>query len=291
VRLAAPIVATLAALAAAGATAVEYRAQAAATWTENISRTSFTPNAKDAASYSLDASATHARQLAPAWTVIGALELGAEQVPDFGGLDRLGAGARATLRRKFGLGPLAPVLDASVGLARVEFREPGRSGWRSDGGLTLAKRLNESWRVAAFAQWESFTAAGAPFDTRHRRLGAEASWAVGERWRLGAGGARLRGQIVANAAWAVWGPAIGGAFGPVVSGYYNSVPWAVTDTFGDGWVAYRVDCTADFLWGEASFDLGERTRAVLRRETVKVVNRISIRYDTEIWSLGVVHRF
>lgn len=290
-KIAGPIVITLVLTLPTLVAAVEYRAQAAAIWTENLSRTSFDPTAKDAASYTVDAGVAHARQLAPAWTLVGRLDLGLEHVPDFDALDRVSAGGRVTLRRKFGLGPLAPVLDTTLGLARVEFREGGRSGWRSDGGVTLAKRLSESWRVAAFANWESFTAAAAHSDTHQRRIGADATWDVSARWRLSAGGSRMRGQVVANAAWAVWGQAITGGFGSVVNNYYNAVPWTVTDTFGPGWVAYRVECTADFLWGEVSLALSEKTRAVLRRESVKVVNRIDVRYDTEIWSLGVAHRF
>ncbi|MBA4137836.1 MAG: hypothetical protein C0518_11010 [Opitutus sp.] len=269
----------------------EYRLQAATSWVENLSRTSFEPTAQDAALHSLDAAYVHARQLASNWTVIVGADAGLEYVPDFDALDRTSLGARATLRRKFGLGAFAPVLDASAALTRVEFRENGRSGWRSDASLTLGKRLHETWRVAAFASWESFTARAAPFDTHSRRVGLETTWDATDRWRFSAGGARLRGQVVANAAWSVWGPAINGGFGPVVNDYYNSVPWAVTDTFGPGWVAYRVEATANFWWAEASFSLREQTRVTLRGETVKVVNRIAVRYDSEIWSLGLVHRF
>jgi hypothetical protein len=273
------------------AAAHEFRLQAAAAWTENLSRTSFAPTAKDAASSSLDGAYVHARQLAPNWTAIVGVDAGLEHVPDFDALDRTSLGARATLRRKFGLGPLAPVLDAAVGLSRVDFRETGRSGWRQEGSLTLGKRLLETWRLAAFAGWESFTGRAAPFDTHARRVGFETFWDATERWRLGAGGSRLRGQLVANASWSVWAQAINGGLGPVVNAYYNSIPWQVTDTFGPGWVAYRVECDADFWWAEASFSFSERTRARLRGETVKVVNRIDVRYDTEIWSLGLVHRF
>lgn len=269
----------------------EYRLQAAAAWVENISRTSSAASAQDATVFSVDGAIVHARQLAPSWSVILGADAGLERVANFDALDRASLGARATLRRKFGLGPFAPVLDASGAVTRVAFRERGRSGWRSETSLTWGQRLTATWRLAAFGSWESFSAQGAPFDTHSRRFGLETQWDATERWRLGAGGSRLRGQLVAHATWAVWGQAIHGGFGPVVNDYYNSIPWEITDTFGAGWVAYRVDCEADFLWGEASFSFGENTRVVFRRETVKVVNRIGIRYDTEFWSLGLVHRF
>lgn len=281
----------LACLAAAALPAAEYRMQAATAWVDNLSRTSAAAFQRDAAVLALDAAVVESRQLARDWTVVAALEAGREQVPDFRGLDRTALGARATLRRKFGLGPFAPVLEAGLAVARHDFREDGRSGWRQEGGLALAKRLDESWRVAASATWDSVAARGAPFDTHGLRLAVDASWDLADRWRLAAGAARYDGQIVANAAGTVWATALADGFGPRIGSYYRSTPWEITGTFGPGWVAYRVDADADFLWAEASFLLGDRTRATLRVETVRVVNVVDVRYDTEIWSLALAHRF
>jgi len=273
------------------ADAVEFRAQAAGAWVENISRTSFAPTAQDAMTATVDVSVVHARQLTSRLTAIGGFEAGFEQVPDFSALNQVHAGFRGALRAKFGLGPLAPTVEAGVGLSRQSFREDGRTGWRQEGTIRVAKRLTERLRLSAFATWDSFTASAAPFDVHSRRLGVEATWDFADRWTITAGGARLRGQVVANAAWPIWGQALGGELGAVVRDYYSTVPWRTTDTFGSGWVAYRVDATADLLWGEASFLLGDRTRLFLRQETVKVINRIDVRYDTEFWSLGLAHRF
>lgn len=281
----------LACLAAAALPAAEYRMQAATAWVDNLSRTSAAAFQRDAAVLALDAAVVEARQLARDWTVVAALEAGREQVPDFRGLDRTALGARAILRRKFGLGPFAPVLEAGLAVARHDFREDGRSGWRQEGGLALAKRLDESWRVAASATWDSVAARGAPFDTHGLRLAVDASWDLADRWRLAAGAARYDGQVVANAAGTVWATALADGFGPRIGAYYRSTPWETTGTFGPGWVAYRVDADADFLWAEASFLLGDRTRATLRVETVRVVNVVDVRYDTEIWSLALAHRF
>jgi hypothetical protein len=288
-RHAIPLLAALAC--AAGLRAAEYRLQAATAWVDNLSRTSAAAFQRDAAVLSLDAAAVQARQFARDWTAVAALEAGREQVPDFRALDRTALGARASVRRKFGLGPLAPVLEAGFAVARHDFREEGRSAWRQEGGLALAKRLNESWRLAASATWDSVAARRAPFDTHGLRLAIDATWDVAERWRLAAGAARYDGQVVANAAGPVWAAALADGFGPRIGAYYRSTPWETTGTFGPGWVAYRVDADANFLWTEASFLLGDRTRAVLRLETVRVVNVVDVRYDTEIWSLALAHRF
>lgn len=285
------ILCALALLALAPARAAEYRAQALGAWTQNISRTSFEPTAKDASSFAVDVSVVEARQLAANWTLIVGLEAGAERVPSFTALDRVSAGGTLTLRRKFGLGPLAPVVDASVALTRVDQRESGRDGWREEGQLRIAKRFTETLRAGIFTRWQSFSARGAPYDTHERRLGADFTWDFAEKWSLAGGGSRLRGQVTANAAGSVWWAALSGALGPTIYEYYEEVPWAVTNTFGPGWVAYRVDCSADFLWGELSWLWTEQTRAVLRHETARVVNQVNVRYDTEIWTFGLVHRF
>lgn len=277
--------------AAVSARASDFRMGATLVYAENFSRTSFEPTAKDAKLGDLDAAYVHAKQLAPNWTLVAALEGNAEAVSRFAAMNRLGVGARATLRRKFGLGPMAPVLEAGAALTSVNFRESGRSGWREETFASLSQRLTESWRVVATANWETFTASHAPFDTHARRLGLETYYEVTDTWQFGTGASRLDGQLVANAAWSVWAQAIGGGLGPTVQNYYTSIPWEITNTFGTGWVAYRVDCRADFWWAQVTARLSEHTSMPLRYESVKVVNRIGIRYDSAFWSLGVLHRF
>lgn len=278
-------------LATVAAHAHEFRVGATATYAENISRTSYEPTAQDAAVFTVDGAYLHAKQLAPNWTLIGAVEASAEHVGRFSALNRAAAGARASVRHKFGLGPMVPVLEAGVALTAVRFDESGRSGWREEGFASLSQRVTESWRVVATANWESFTAARAPFDTHARRLGLETYYDVTDTWQFAAGVSRLHGQLVANAAWSVWGQAIGGALGPTVQQYYTSIPWEVSNTFGSGWVAYRVECRADFWWTQIAARLSDRTSLPLRYESVKVINRIGVRYDSAFWSLGVLHRF
>lgn len=273
------------------ARAHEFRMGATLTYAENFSRTSYEPTAQDARVADVDGAFIHATQLAPNWTLITALEGNAEYVSEFSALHRLSAGARATVRHKFGLGPMVPVLDAGVALTSVNFRESGRSGWREEGFATLSQRLTESWRLAATANWESFTASHVTFDTHARRLGVETTYDFTETWQFGAGASRLHGQLVANAAWSVWEQALKGTFGPVVQSYYTRVPWETSNTFGPGWVAYRVDCRADFCWAQVTARLSDATSIPLRYESIKVINHVGVRYDSAFWSLGVLHRF
>ncbi len=286
-----PFLAACAALLAADLPAADYRVQASTTWAENLSRTSFAPTEKDAALYRVAASANLVRQLAPNWTAFAGAELEAETVPDFDALDRTGAAVRGTLRRKFGLGPQAPLVDLGAGLQRLEFRESGRSGWREDVSLTYSQRFGATLRLLATGGWERVSAGRGPYDTQQRRLALEAAWDATERWQLRAGYARLAGQFTANAAGDVYAQALAGAFGPAIQSYYSSVPFATTGSFGPGWVAYRVESDADLWWTELSFAAAARTTVALRQEQAKVINIVGVRYDSAFWSLNVVHQF
>ncbi len=267
------------------------RAQATVTWAENLSRTSALPNQKSARVLAVTVNAGHARQLNSDWLLQSDAELGGTWVPQYDALDTFNAGAHATLRRKFGLGALAPVLEFNAGLTGAASHERGRSGWKLDGGVRLAKRFTENWRVAAGMDWEEFFARRQPFDVTNHRAVVETTWDITDRWQVNLGGARLWGQLTANAAPGVWAQAIGGGLGPVIFNTYNRLAWEVTDTYGPGWVAYRINCHADMWWLELAPALTEKTSLSLRYEFVKVINEIDIRYDSAFWSLSVVHQF
>ncbi len=279
------------ALAALPLEAVEFSGQAGLIWADNLSRTSFGPDQQSAAVFSGTVSAAQSRQLAPSLLLLVSADVCVEQVPSFTALDQLHAGLRVQLHRKFGLGPFAPVLETGVAITRANFRESGRSGWRTEASLGLRQRLTETLRVAAHGRWEEFAAAHRPFDLRSRRLALELNWDAAERWQLVGGASRFWGQLTANASENIYYRALAGSFGPRIGVYYHSIPWEESGTFGPGWVAYRVDCSADFWWLGATFALSAKTSLPFRYEAVKVVNRAAVRYDSAFWSLSVVRRF
>lgn len=264
---------------------------ARSTWAENLSRTSDPATSKDAAWHEVAASTDLHRQLTADWQFGGTGTLAWETVPRYDALDAWRFGARGDLRRKFGLGPLAPTLQFHAAALHTRVREDGRSGTQLDGGLRVAKRLSPSWRAAAGVDWTRYYARHAPFDVRQSRVFVEASWDVTERWHLDTGVARIDGEITANASWSAYGAALAGAVGPEIQSYYRAIPWHVTNTYGPGWVAYRVDARADTWWIGAAPALGENTSLPLRYEHIEVTNRVGVRYVSEFWSLGLVHRF
>ena len=273
------------------AAALEITTETGATWAGNLSRTSYEPTAMSATIYRAGLAVTGSRQLAPSLLMSASADLGYEAVPKFDALNDWQAGLRLRLRYKYGLGPMVPMLDGVAGLSHHTIKEGGRSGWKLEGGLTLSKRLTETWRISAGASWQQFDADHAAFDVHDRRLSLETDWDVSEHWRLSAGLGWLRGRLTANAVGSVYAIALSGGFGPTISAYYSSIPWETSNTFGPGWVAYLIDCHAELWWMQLTYALDARNSFTARYEDAYVVNRVDVDYYSEFWSLGFSHRF
>jgi hypothetical protein len=266
--------------------------QAAATWAENLSRTSHLPTQKSARVFAASATIARSRQLDSDWLLVTGGELSIQHVPRYDGLDRLGGGASLNLRRKFGLGPYVPVLQLEASIHGESARESGRSGWQPAAGLRLSRRFTESWRASGGAGWTHFIAAHEPFDVQSRRLFLETSLDLASRWQVTLGAAREQGEFTANASGAVWSQALGGGQGPAILNHYRTLAWEVSHTFGPGWVAYRIrDSRADQWWLEIAPALTDRTTLAMRYAAVRVINALGIDYDSAFWTLSLAHRF
>jgi hypothetical protein len=266
-------------------------AAATATWVDNLSRTSYAPTRKDAMTYDFSLEASRHQQLAPSWLLHFGATAEYHAVPEYDLTSNATLGARAGLQEKFGLGPLAPVLQFDAGYTYKAARLAGDRGRTAEASLRLSKRLNEILKVSAVGQWLQHDAASPIFDIQQRSWSVEAAWDINDRWRLTGSAGRLQGTIVANAAWNIWGMAIGGGFGPAVANYYNSIPWGVTNLYGPGWVSYRVQADVD-LWSlTLACAVTEPLSLELRYNSAFVVNQVGIRYPTESWGLGLNYRF
>lgn len=262
-----------------------------ASWVENASRTSFAPTRKDAAVYQFDAGLSRHQQLTGNWLFNANADASYTSEPAFDRNSNLQLGPTLGLQRKFGLGPLAPVLQVDAGFGYKSARIAADSGWTAEAGLRLSKRVLPELRVAASGRWLEHYAKSATFDLQQRTFALEAVWDINEHWRLSGTASWLQGRVVANAGWSVWARAIGGSFGTTVSNYYNSIPWEVTDSYGPGWVAYNVAARANLLSFTLARTLTARTSVELRYGSAYVVNHIDIRYPTDSWGLALTHRF
>lgn len=266
-------------------------ASGTANWVENLSRTSFAPTRKDAETYQLDLSASRHQQLAPDWLLHAGADATFFTAPDYDLTNHLKLGPRLGLQRKFGLGPLAPVLQLDTALSYKAARLEADRGWTAEASLRLSKRFTSSFKAGLSGQWLEHDARSAIFDLNQHTYSVDATWDLTEHWSLSGSAGRLSGDIVANAAWSVWGQALSGAFGPTVANYYNSRPWVVTNLYGVGWVSYNVEAKVD-LWSlAATYMISDHTTAELRYSSAFVVNKIGVRYPTDSWGLSVVHRF
>lgn len=262
-----------------------------ANWVENLSRTSAELNQKDAATYELSLAANRHQQLSSNWLLHAGAEAAVLRVPDYERTDHFKAGARFGLQRKFGLGPLAPVLQFDTALTYKAARLAVDSGWSTEASLRLAKRFTPELKAGVTGLWLEHSARSAVFDLSQHSFSVDATWDISERWSISGSAGRLSGYVVANAAWPVWAQALSGGFGPVVSAYYNSIPWEETDLYGPRWVSYNVEADVD-LWSLAvSYSVTDHTTAEFRYRSAFVVNKINVRYPTDSWGLSLVHRF
>lgn len=286
-----PLIFALLGVAVTGLKAESYRAEAAVSWAENISRSSSPIDWQDAISVDLSGTGTWSRQLAPNLTGTVEAELAAHSTPDFSKLAYGLGTVEARVSRKFGLGPLAPVLSAALSgggkLARID----ADTGLTAQATLRASKRFTEAWQLGAGVEWMRHNADTATFDVSHRKVWGELSWDITDRWRVTYGYGRLRGNFTANAGPTVWGRALSGLISPAVAQYYNTVPWEVTESYGPGWVTYNVTGQARFWWVELSPALSDTTSLSLRYDSVFTKNIISVKYRQDIWTLSLLHRF
>ena len=273
------------------AAAATYRAETALSWTENISRSSSPVDWQDAFSVDVAGVGTWVRQLAPSLTGVLEAELAAHSTPEFSRLAYGFAGAEGRLSRKFGLGPLAPVVSAAISAGGKLARIDADRGVTTQAGLRASKRFTEAWQVGTGVEWMRHHADTATFDVSHRKVWGEVSWDITDRWRLTYGYGRLRGNFIANAGPVIWNRALAGLISPAVAQYYNTVPWEVTDSYGRGWVTYNVTGQARFWWLELSPALTDATSLSLRYDSVFTKNIISVKYRQDLWKLSLLHRF
>jgi hypothetical protein len=265
--------------------------EASTIWAENISRTS-------ASAYRINALKTDAlftasvlTPIATGFSLISEAYAGYETVQRYRRNTAFSAGARTLLRYKFGLGAYAPVLSTEGTLTRREARIADDTGWIATGALRLSRRFTESWRASIVGDWSQHYAAGGEFDVRSHRIIGTLTYDLNATWQLTYGRGSLWGDVTANADGNVWWRALSGQFGPAIRGYYNTVAYRTTDSYGPGWVSYRVTARSDFWWLELSPALGRNTSLPLRYESTYTVNKVGVSYRQDLWTVGILHRF
>jgi hypothetical protein len=279
-----------AALSASGLS-LDYTAEASYLWTENLGRASGQTDFRDTSGIEADVTVGASRQLSSGLVGRVQLEAGALVVPDYELVNEATFGPRAILSKKFGLGPQAPVLAleaATIGrIARID----ENNGVTLQGAATLSKRFNSVLSARLRGDWQEHVADAATYDVHH--LGVEGGVSVDatDRLRFTLGGGYLDGTFTAGASAARFAGALAGALGPEVASYYAGVPQTVTDAFGPGWVAYRVEGDAYYHFLELSPAITDQIALNLRYERVHATNIVDVDYRQDIFSLSAIYRF
>ncbi|MCX6955215.1 MAG: hypothetical protein NTV51_23930 [Verrucomicrobia bacterium] len=270
---------------------ISTRMEASATWAENIARSSSPSNWLDGVRQDARFTASMLTPVVTGVSVITEADAGYETMPRFQRNTAFTGGLRSGVRWKFGLGAFAPVLSSEVGITRRDARMSGDNGWLATGAVHLSKRFSDSWRASLTGDWSQHYAAHAPFDVRHHRVLGTLTYDLNDTWQLTYGRGSLFGDFTAHAGPAIWARALAGLISPAIGQYYNTISWETTDSYGSGWVTYRVTGRSDFWWLELAPAIGRNTSLPLRYESTYTVNRVGVQYRQDLWTLGVLHRF
>lgn len=270
---------------------LDYTVGGGYSWTENLGRASGQSDFRDTSSFEADVTIGTSKQLSPSLTGRLQFESNALTVPDYELNDEATAGLRGILRRKFGLGPEAPVLAveaAALGrLARIDERD----ALILQGAATLSKRFNSVVSAQIRGEWQEHVADTATFDVHHYGIEGRLAIDPTDRVRVSVGGGYRDGTFTAGASGARFAGALAGALGPDIANYYAGVPQTVTNAFGPGWVAYRVEGDMDYFFLEFSPALTDRIALTVRYERNHAVNIVDVGYRQDIFSVAAIYAF
>jgi hypothetical protein len=204
----------------------------------------------------------------------------------YGGLDNLSVGPTFELRRRLGLGALAPVVSVGLSGSAIGFDDPERS--KIEGALLLGfeQRLSDSLQVVVGAKLGSFDARDIVFSGNYASADAALNWDLSEIWRVKLCGGWRNGDAVANYR------AVNSPFGwvPIDEDAYN-LPgaWHYVSTFHEPFDAWRVN-TVTWSYGLGiSPALGPHSALALQSTHLDAPG--IDRYVDNIVSLSVTHQF
>ena len=111
---------------------------------------------------SADASVSQLYPLGDHYAVTVAGDLGGESYHQLDGLSNAYVGGAVALRRRWGLGALAPWARLGLQAIRSDYRDDYRNGWLTRASLAVGKRFDDRWNIHGEYAWERRTAAAQP---------------------------------------------------------------------------------------------------------------------------------
>ena len=253
------------------------------TWEGNLTRCPDPVAAKDAWLYGAAGTAGWRTQFSRDVALEFAATASVESCPKFDGLDRVSAGVQGSVRRKFGLGPFAPVLTADLTGTGSSYRESPRNATRLAAGLSLSQRWTGDWQTVVSAEILQNYGRLAAYDYHNHSLALETHYDLTGRWRLSAGACRQWGEHVVYA----WLGGSGASFPYAYATWKGTVK---VPTYGPNGHAYTMDAHADSIWFAVAPALGGDRALPLRFEQTAVVG-LGESFRVQLISLSFVQRF
>ena len=205
----------------------------------------------------------------------------------FSGLDRLGLGVGAGIRRKLGIGLTAPWIGLDAALREERYDDDLRDGTRASLSASLGKRIEERLAVSVTAAYDRrsqrddapVTAlSGRPFSLQGRSLGLRATYSLTERAELIAGLVRRNGDVVSSTR-------------RNAQIFAQSAAIANDPALGPDFIAYRLTgARSDALSLGVSWALGRRTSIDGLFTRTQTRARGGLDYDGDVYGIALVFR-
>jgi len=256
------------------------------TWQDNITNAPSGDGIKSAFGLESGADVTWLRSLDFSTLLTAGVAADAHVCPSYGGLESFSVGSTAEVRRKLGLGPLAPAAYAGLTGSATGYVDPERSNIEGDFIFGVSQRLRDDLQVALDGRLGSYDARDIVFSGNFASLGATLNWDVNETWRLKLMGGWRTGDTVANYA-AVKSPYGWVAVDPEAQ--YLPGAWHYVRTFDEPFVAWRESSRTWSYGAGISPALGRHTSLAL--QFAHFTSEGYGRYVDNVVSVSLRHHF
>lgn len=247
-------------------------------WQDNATNAGRDSDRIGALRLSTELSAEQRLALGPDFTFLYGAQLAAESWPRFTGLDRAEAGPTLALRRKFGLGALAPTLTLAACGTLSAARESDRAGPAGNLSLAYAQRLDEANRLVARVELSRLDAHTALFARTGTEATVEFAHDLDTHWRVSLAARWRAGTVLAYAT------------PPRPDLVALARTRAPSTTFDRSFVAYSLDAHSVALAASLSRALSENVSLNLSYEW-RETTRTPLTYLNRLVSLGVAYQF
>lgn len=261
---------------------------------DNLSNGQLTSDIKGDHLLDLELSGGRYFQLSSSLGLILNAKLKATRYDTYTDLNSTNLGVSASLRKKFGLGPMAPMLSASMEVSDLDAQHDPRDRWIYKAGLGIRKRVNERLDLSLDYEHlqtnpddrgedipflvENFGIGGDVFKIQRHSLTASLVFSVTERLSSYGSYSRQRGTIVAST-----------LPDPALVSIYDKAMF--DPVFGPGVVAYAIEADTNIFGAGLSWALNNHSALNLSYERRESKGGLNFKYANNILRASVLYAF